>query len=197
MGGEVDLASKRAVGSHSPMFRAAEFVLLLQALQLLPPPCRIRRNAKTLSDDAIDFIAQKQLVHCELSLRIERCYRFVANFEERGARDRILVVFDLVLDVQIVFVLERSGRRLIHQVGTEVTQRAVRAARKLEHSVFRASVFFSSFRGKMPELPEVEEAMQRLKKAVEGKTIAKAKALHPAIARQSPDSSARRLRQQR
>ena len=49
----------------------------------------------------------------------------------------------------------------------------------------------------MPELPEVEEAMQRLKKAVEGKTIAKAKALHPAIARQFPDASARRLRQQR
>src|SRR5678815_1410061 len=49
----------------------------------------------------------------------------------------------------------------------------------------------------MPELPEVEEAMQRLKRAVEGKTIARAKALHPAILRQFPDSTARRLRQQR
>ncbi len=49
----------------------------------------------------------------------------------------------------------------------------------------------------MPELPEVEEAMQRLKSAVEGKIIARAKALHPAIARQFPDSSARRLRQRR
>jgi len=49
----------------------------------------------------------------------------------------------------------------------------------------------------MPELPEVEEAMQRLKSAVEGKTIARAKALHPAILRQFPDSTARRLRQQR
>ena len=49
----------------------------------------------------------------------------------------------------------------------------------------------------MPELPEVEEAMQRLRSAVEGKTIARAKALHPAIARQFPDSSARRLRQRR
>ena len=49
----------------------------------------------------------------------------------------------------------------------------------------------------MPELPEVEEAMQRLRRAVEGKTIAKAKALHPALARQFPDSSARRLRQRR
>jgi formamidopyrimidine-DNA glycosylase len=47
----------------------------------------------------------------------------------------------------------------------------------------------------MPELPEVEEAMQRLRAAVEGKTIARAKALHPAIARQFPDSTARRLRQ--
>ena len=49
----------------------------------------------------------------------------------------------------------------------------------------------------MPELPEVEEAMQRLRKAVEGKTIARAKALHPAILRQFPDATARRLRQQK
>lgn len=49
----------------------------------------------------------------------------------------------------------------------------------------------------MPELPEVEEAMQRLRSAVEGKIIARAKALHPAIARQFPDASARRLRQRR
>jgi formamidopyrimidine-DNA glycosylase len=49
----------------------------------------------------------------------------------------------------------------------------------------------------MPELPEVEEAMQRLRAAVEGKTIARAKALHPAIMRQFPDATARRLRQQK
>ena len=49
----------------------------------------------------------------------------------------------------------------------------------------------------MPELPEVEEAMQRLRRAVEGKTIATAKALHPAILRQFPDTTARRLRRQR
>lgn len=49
----------------------------------------------------------------------------------------------------------------------------------------------------MPELPEVEEAMQRLRKAVEGKTIANARALHPAILRQFPDAAARRLRQQK
>src|SRR6476620_7783136 len=49
----------------------------------------------------------------------------------------------------------------------------------------------------MAELTEVEKAMQRLRSAVEGKTIAKAKALHPAIARQFPDASARRLRQRR
>jgi formamidopyrimidine-DNA glycosylase len=49
----------------------------------------------------------------------------------------------------------------------------------------------------MPELPEVEEAMQRLRGAVEGKTIAKARALHPAILRQFPDATARRLRQRR
>jgi formamidopyrimidine-DNA glycosylase len=47
----------------------------------------------------------------------------------------------------------------------------------------------------MPELPEVEEAMQRLRTAVEGRTIAKAKALHPAILRQFPDTKARALRQ--
>lgn len=47
----------------------------------------------------------------------------------------------------------------------------------------------------MPELPEVEEAMQRLRSAVEGKTIAKARALHPALERQFPAASARRIRQ--
>lgn len=49
----------------------------------------------------------------------------------------------------------------------------------------------------MPELPEVEAAMLRLKKAVEGKTIATAKAIHPALKRQLPDAAARRLRQQK
>ncbi len=49
----------------------------------------------------------------------------------------------------------------------------------------------------MPELPEVEEAMQRLRAAVEGKTIKSAKALHPAIARQFPDSAAKALRLER
>lgn len=49
----------------------------------------------------------------------------------------------------------------------------------------------------MPELPEVEEAMQRLRRAVEGKVIARAKALHPALLRQFSDATARRLRQQR
>jgi formamidopyrimidine-DNA glycosylase len=49
----------------------------------------------------------------------------------------------------------------------------------------------------MPELPEVEEAMQRLRAAMEGKTIRTAKALHRAIARQFPDTAARRLRHQR
>ena len=49
----------------------------------------------------------------------------------------------------------------------------------------------------MPELPEVEAAMRRLKTAVEGKTIASARALHPALLRQFPAATARRLRQQK
>ena len=42
----------------------------------------------------------------------------------------------------------------------------------------------------MPELPEVEKAMHRLRKAVEGKTIASVRALHPALARQLPEEKA-------
>jgi formamidopyrimidine-DNA glycosylase len=42
----------------------------------------------------------------------------------------------------------------------------------------------------MPELPEVEKAMRRLRKAVEGKTIASVRALHPALARQLPEEKA-------
>jgi formamidopyrimidine-DNA glycosylase len=39
----------------------------------------------------------------------------------------------------------------------------------------------------MPELPEVEKAMRRLRRAIEGKTIAAVRTLHPALARQLPD----------
>ncbi|MEO8192434.1 MAG: bifunctional DNA-formamidopyrimidine glycosylase/DNA-(apurinic or apyrimidinic site) lyase [Gemmatimonadales bacterium] len=85
----------------------------------------------------------------------------------------------------------------MHRFGTEVGPCSGAAARKLEQHARRASLFFARLRGKMPELPEVEEAMQRLKTAVEGKTIATAKALHPALARQFPDATARRLRHQR
>lgn len=49
----------------------------------------------------------------------------------------------------------------------------------------------------MPELPEVEEAMQRLRAAVEGKTIAQVRTHHAAHKRQLPDATARRLRQQK
>jgi formamidopyrimidine-DNA glycosylase len=49
----------------------------------------------------------------------------------------------------------------------------------------------------MPELPEVEEAMQRLRAAVEGRTIARVRTHHAAHARHIPDATARRLRQQK
>lgn len=49
----------------------------------------------------------------------------------------------------------------------------------------------------MPELPEVEEAMRRLRAAVEEKTIAVVRAIHPALMRQLPAVKARRLRQRR
>ncbi len=47
----------------------------------------------------------------------------------------------------------------------------------------------------VPELPEVEAAMQRLRTAVESKTIARARTHHPALARQLPAATARRMRQ--
>lgn len=49
----------------------------------------------------------------------------------------------------------------------------------------------------MPELPEVEEAMQRLRAAVEGKIIARVRTHHSALERQLPAATARRLRQQK
>lgn len=49
----------------------------------------------------------------------------------------------------------------------------------------------------MPELPEVEEAMQRLRAAVEGRTIAKVRTHHASHERHLPAASARRLRQQK
>jgi hypothetical protein len=90
------------------VLRPPEFILLLQSLQRILAPRRIRRNSETLPDYAVDFVAKKELVHGELSSRLKRRNGFVANFEERGAGDRVLVDFDLILDVQIVFVLQRS-----------------------------------------------------------------------------------------
>jgi formamidopyrimidine-DNA glycosylase len=49
----------------------------------------------------------------------------------------------------------------------------------------------------MPELPEVEKAMLRLRAAIEGKTIAVVRTLHPALKRQLPDVKARRLKGRR
>ncbi len=49
----------------------------------------------------------------------------------------------------------------------------------------------------MPELPEVENAMRRLRTAIEGKTIAVVRTLHSSLKRQLPPAKARRLRQRR
>lgn len=49
----------------------------------------------------------------------------------------------------------------------------------------------------MPELPEVERAMRRLRRAVEGKTISSARALHPSLARQLPEADADKLKGRR
>lgn len=49
----------------------------------------------------------------------------------------------------------------------------------------------------MPELPEVESAMRRLRAAVEGKTIRVVRALHPSLERQLPAAKSRRLAQRR
>ena len=49
----------------------------------------------------------------------------------------------------------------------------------------------------MPELPEVERAMRRLRAAIEGKTIAVVRTLHPSVKRQLPDAKARRLKERR
>jgi formamidopyrimidine-DNA glycosylase len=49
----------------------------------------------------------------------------------------------------------------------------------------------------MPELPEVENATRRLRTAVEGRTIAAVRTLHPSLKRQLSPAKARRLRQRR
>jgi formamidopyrimidine-DNA glycosylase len=49
----------------------------------------------------------------------------------------------------------------------------------------------------MPELPEVDKAMRRLRAAIEGKTIAIVRTLHPSLRRQLSPSKARRLKTRR
>src|SRR5690606_35110803 len=46
----------------------------------------------------------------------------------------------------------------------------------------------------MPELPEVEHAMQQLRKAALGRTILVVRVMHPALARSLPTSAQRKLK---
>src|SRR5688500_18455693 len=114
------LSGERTVGPNTPMLRPPKFLELLQPLQLLLAPRRVRGNSQSLPDDLVDFVAKKELVHRELSLRMKRSDSFIANFEEGCARDRVLVDLDLIFHKQIVLVLQRSWCGLIHLVGSEV-----------------------------------------------------------------------------
>ena len=104
----MNLTCECAVRPYSPPLGTPELFELVAARDLLLAPGGIRGNAKPLANDAIDFVAEKQLVLRELCLRVQRRDGFIANFEERSAGDRVLVDLDLILNVEIVFVLQRS-----------------------------------------------------------------------------------------
>ena len=84
------------------MLRSA---VLFQNLEAFASPGFVGGNAEPLSNDTIDISPQDELVHCELFLRAQDRRCLVADLEDGGAGNRFLVVFYLVFDVQLVFVL--------------------------------------------------------------------------------------------
>ena len=72
------------------------------------------RKAQAPHDDAVDLLPDEDLGERELLLLGELRDRLVADAEQGGTRQALLVGLDLVLDEELVLVLERSVRVLPH-----------------------------------------------------------------------------------
>ena len=100
-------AHERVIGRHPPPLGTPK---LFDQFDPAPPPRRRAREPQPARNDAIDFFPDDQLGERELCLFRERGNRLVSDAEQHAARDRLLVVLDLLLEIPLVFVSERPGR---------------------------------------------------------------------------------------
>jgi hypothetical protein len=123
-------ADDKIIVAQTPVLGATQFGELTQSTL---PPCRHRRQAQSLEDDAVHLGAQQELRESELLLRGEDAHGLVRDREKYAPRNGLLVVLDLTLEIQFVLVLERAGRSLRHY------GKGLEDASKLEHSFNGAS----------------------------------------------------------
>ena len=98
------------------MFPGAAALALQQLVGALLPQLPGAWESQPPRDDAVDFFPDDQLRERELFVLRQCGDRFVADAQEDAARDRFLVGFDLLFDVPLVLVLERSGRSMGHRI---------------------------------------------------------------------------------
>jgi hypothetical protein len=113
----LEFAYDGIIRAKAPMFRSAK---LREQLGLPTPPRRIAWQAKTSEDDAVDFLAKQQLGQRKLRLSAECRYGVVTDAQQHGSGNRFLVILDLLLHVELVFVLERSRGSVRHSPCVEM-----------------------------------------------------------------------------
>ena len=100
-----DFAHERGIGRQPPVFR---FTILGEQLQAPLAPGRVGWNTKPLADDPVNFRAEDQFIEFRLGAVAQRRNSLVANAEDGTARERELVVLDLLLHVLLVRMLQRN-----------------------------------------------------------------------------------------
>jgi hypothetical protein len=89
--------------TQTPVFRTA---ILLQHPKTAATPRWISGDAQATPDDAVHFFAQHELSECELRFPPKGGNCLVPDLEQGVSRERILVLFDLPFDVELVLVSE-------------------------------------------------------------------------------------------
>jgi hypothetical protein len=80
--------------------------LPVEHLEAAALPRGVRGQPQPTRNDPVDFLPHQNLGERDLVRLPEDLDRFVTDFQQRAARDRVLVILDFALDEQLVFVLE-------------------------------------------------------------------------------------------
>lgn len=91
------------VRRQSPIFRLA---VLGEYFDPPALPHLVAIELDTFRNNTVDFLPHHDFRERDLGLVAEGRNRFIADFEQRATRNRVFVVLDFVLYVQLVFVLK-------------------------------------------------------------------------------------------